>query len=95
MHDVLGIQLYREPRGEHDLIHRLADERKAWRVPPLALLPAAKALLAEGRAPETEIATMHEGSTIEPCGARSVPLGALGRGRDPWRPVAAPYGLAG
>jgi hypothetical protein len=50
---------------------------------------AAKALLAEGHAPETEIAMKHQGSTIVAMRQDRHPRGPHG-----W-PVGAPNGLAG
>ena len=57
---------------------------------------AAKALLAEGHAPETEIAMKHEGSTIVAMRGKIGALSALAdEAATPGRHIAAPNGLAG
>jgi hypothetical protein len=62
----------------------------------LPFVAAAKALLAEGHAPGTEIAMKHEGSTILAMqGKIGRRLGARGRACDPWKPLAPHTGSQG
>ena len=66
------------------------------RVGPVALVAAGKALLAEGRAAEAEIALRHEGSTILAMRDKiGRPLGARGRACAPGGPSAPPTGSQG